>query len=81
VSLSKNIEMKTLLALVSGLVIAAPAHAVPIISLHSAVCNVQIASTAVDFGLLLASVAALTVAVAYRVYRRKAAWQQDTNHR
>jgi hypothetical protein len=65
-------KMKKLLAPILGLAVASPAHALSIVSLHGSIpCNVQAASTPVGLSLLVVCIAALTAAVAFRVYRRE----------
>ena len=66
--------MKKRLALVFALILAAPAHAVPIISLHGGGGNwqSQYASTDVELVWLIGSIAVLAAVVAYRTLRRKA---------
>ena len=71
--------MKTLLALISGFVVAAPAHAVSIVSLHSGMGTMMV-STAVDAITLIISVGLLTAAIAYRAFRRKAARPHRSSH-
>lgn len=63
----------------AGLFALAPAHALPIVSLHGAgSCPVVHASTMVDAVLLILSVAALATAVAFRVHRRKVVQQRSS---
>jgi len=71
-------------ALVSllGVLIAVPAHAVPIISLHgSGSCGIQAASTLADATWVAASLIALAAVVIIRMFRRKAAEQQRPRSR
>lgn len=62
--------MKFLTPLI-GVIVAAPAHAVSIVSLHMGT-GVPVVNPTADAVLLFAGVAALAVAVAFRVLRRKA---------
>lgn len=69
--------MKKLLLPMSAALAASPAYAIPIISLHGGgAWHVQFSSTMVDAGLLIASIAVLSAAVAFRMRRRKAAQQR-----
>lgn len=58
-----------------GVIAAAPAHAVSIVSLHGGM-GVPLFNSGADAILLFAGVAALTVVVAFRVLKRKAGKKQ-----
>jgi hypothetical protein len=78
VQISVESKMKRFLIPAAGLVLAAPAHALPIISLHgNGAWHVQFASTTVDLRLLIAGIAALTAVVVFRMLRRVVARQQN----
>jgi hypothetical protein len=62
--------MKKLLAPVLGLVVASPAYAVSIVSLHGGM-TLPFASTDADFAMTILGLAALSVVVAFRALKRK----------
>ncbi len=67
--------MMKFLAPVVGVVVAAPAHAVSIVSLHGGM-GVPMANPTGDVVLLLVGVATLAAVVAFRVLRRKVGEKQ-----
>lgn len=65
--------MTRLLVTFLGFVIAVPAHAVPIVSLHGGTtCAIQAAGTLADAGWVAASLIPLAALILVRIYRRKA---------
>lgn len=62
-------KMKMLLAQMLGLVIAAPAHALSIVTLHGGM-NVPMFGAGADMAVLILGVAALAAVVALRAHRR-----------
>jgi hypothetical protein len=73
--------MRKHLTPVIGLVVAAPAHALPIVSLHGGgAWHVQFASTTVDVSLLILGIVALSAIVAFRMLRRKLVQQRHSSN-